>query len=40
MIAAIARYEATLPLAETPSAPEQEAPSVEDITAEQQQEGS
>jgi hypothetical protein len=39
MIAAIARYEATLPNAETPPAPEQ-APSVEDITAAEQQEGS
>jgi hypothetical protein len=39
MIAAIARYEATLPQSPTPAAPER-APSVEDITAEQQQEGS
>ena len=39
MIAAIARYEATLPPEETPPAPEQ-APSVEDITAEEQQAGS
>jgi hypothetical protein len=39
MIAAIARYEATLPLQETPAAPEQ-VPSVGDITSEQQQEGS
>jgi hypothetical protein len=39
MIAAIARYEATLPNAQTPPAPEQ-APSVGDITAAEQQEGS
>jgi cytochrome c553 len=38
MIAAIARYEATLPNAETPAAPEQ-APSVGDITSAQEQEG-
>ena len=39
MIAAIARYEATLPPSPTPPAPEQ-APSVGDITAAEQQEGS
>jgi mono/diheme cytochrome c family protein len=33
MIAAIARYEASLPAAQTPATPEEEAPSVEELTA-------